>query len=198
VSVLFDRPFWRDQIADSYFMSDAFGGCCIYDESSRNGSESHGVLGWLLAGEAALTMSNLDDATLVAKVLESLPPTLRHGKDAVVEARVHRWLGAVNGMPGGRPLREPDARHVPDPEANPLLFVVGDYLFDSTLNGVLDSADTVAEWIVEEMTDEVTAEVTAERSGVHAFPVEDDVAVPRESGVPPSVVAIDAVARRAG
>jgi hypothetical protein len=28
--------------------------------------------------------------------------------------------------------------------------VVGDYLFDSTLNGVLDSADTVAEWLVEE------------------------------------------------
>ena len=29
----------------------------------------------------------------------------------------------------------------------PRLFVVGDYLFDSTLNGVLDSADYAAGWI---------------------------------------------------
>jgi hypothetical protein len=173
VSVLFDHPFWRDQIADSYFMSDAFGGCCVYDESSRNGAESHGVLGWLIAGDAALTMSNLDDATLVSKVLDSLPPSLRHGKEAFVEARVHRWLGAVNGMPGGRPFREPDSRHVPDPLCNPELFVVGDYLFDSTLNGVLDSADTVAEWLLEEMSDEEISVVPSpDRSGVHTIPVE--------------------------
>jgi protoporphyrinogen oxidase len=167
VSVLFERPFWRGQMDDSYFMSDAFGGCCIYDESSRNGSESHGVLGWLLGGEAALTMSNLDDATLVAKVLASLPPSLQHGKDLVVEARVHRWLGAVNGLPGGRPQRDPDERHVPDPVNHPEVFVVGDYLFDSTLNGVLDSADTVVDWII---TDMIPEEVN-ERSGVHTIPV---------------------------
>ena len=175
VSVLFERPFWREQISDSYFMSEAFGGCCVYDESSRNGSEQHGVLGWLIAGDAALTMSNLDDATLAAKVIESLPPSLRHGKELFVEARVHRWLGAVNGMPGGRTLRDPDARHTPDPELHPQLFVVGDYLFDSTLNGVLDSADIVAEWIVEEMRDEDVTDVPSpDRSGVHAFPVAPD------------------------
>jgi monoamine oxidase len=173
VSVLFERPFWRDQIADSYFMSDAFGGCCIYDESSRNGSESHGVLGWLLGGEAALTMGNFDDATLVAKVLDSLPPSLQHGKEVFVEARVHRWLGAVNGLPGGRPLRDPDVRPVPDPVGHPELFLVGDYLFDSTLNGVLDSADIVAEWIIEEMMEEEVIEVaSSDRSGVHPIPVE--------------------------
>jgi protoporphyrinogen oxidase len=195
VSVLFERPFWRDQIADSYFMSDAFGGCCVYDESSRNGSESHGVLGWLIAGDAALTMSNLDDATLVAKVLDSLPPSLRHGTEAFVEARVHRWLGAVNGMPGGRTLREPDSRHAPDLEAHPELLVVGDYLFDSTLNGVLDSADTVAEWIVEDMSEEQITDVPfADQSGVHTFPVEpttDDVVAlgsDRATPLPPSAV----------
>jgi hypothetical protein len=31
------------------------------------------------------------------------------------------------------------------------LFVVGDYLFDSTVNGVLDSAELVADCIVEEI-----------------------------------------------
>jgi hypothetical protein len=30
---------------------------------------------------------------------------------------------------------------------HPNLFLVGDYLFDSTLNGVLDSADYVAAWL---------------------------------------------------
>ena len=32
------------------------------------------------------------------------------------------------------------------------MFVVGDYLFDSTLNGVLDSADYVADWLAAEAT----------------------------------------------
>jgi monoamine oxidase len=153
VSILFDRPFWRDEIAGSYFMLDAFGGCCVYDESARNGAGRHGVLGWLLAGEAAVTLSNFDDAALFDKVLDSLPGCLQHGRACFLEGRVHRWLGSVNGLPAGRPVREPDSRHVPEPEQHPWLFVVGDYLFDSTLNGVVDSADVVAEWIVEEIAD---------------------------------------------
>jgi monoamine oxidase len=157
VSALFEEPFWRPQIADSYFQLDAFGGCCVYDESLRNDSGSRGVLGWLLAGEAALAMSNFDDAALVAKVVDSLPRCLRRGGRMPIEGRVHRWLGSVNGLPGGRPLRDPDSRHVPEPADHPWLFVVGDYLFDSTLNGVLDSADTVAEWIIEEVAEDAAA-----------------------------------------
>jgi monoamine oxidase len=151
VSILFKEPFWREQVAESYFMLDAFGGCCVYDESSRNETGSHGVLGWLLSGEAAVTMSNFDDSTLIEKVLHSLPASLRHGCELFLEGRVHRWLGSVNGLPGGFPAREPDSRHVPEPNQHPWLFVVGDYLFDSTLNGVMDSADVVAEWIREEI-----------------------------------------------
>jgi monoamine oxidase len=151
VSVLFDKPFWRDHICESYFMSDAFGGCCVYDETSRVDGCSYGVLGWLLAGEAALTMSNLEEAELVDAVICSLPTQLGEGRTHLIEARVHRWAGSVNGLPAGFPAREPDARHVPEPEDHADLFVVGDYLFDSTLNGVMDSADTVAEWIAEEM-----------------------------------------------
>ncbi len=30
---------------------------------------------------------------------------------------------------------------------HPNLFLVGDYLYDSTLNGVLDSAEYVSDWI---------------------------------------------------
>jgi monoamine oxidase len=157
ISALFDRPFWREQVADSYFMLDVFGGCCVYDESSRNGADTHGVLGWLLAGDAALNLSNLTDAELVEAALNSLPKSLQHGRGGFLEGQVHRWVGTVNGLPGGFPMREPDSRHVPEPENHPWLFVVGDYLFDSTLNGVLDSADVVAEWILEEIADEQAA-----------------------------------------
>ncbi len=158
ISILFERAFWRDQIAESYFILDAFGGCCVYDETSRNGSQSYGVLGWLLGGEAALTMSNFDDAVLIEKMLDSLPRSLRHGREWFLEGRVHRWVGTVNGLPGGCPAKELDSRHLSEPEQHPWLFVVGDYLFDSTLNGVMDSADVVAEWILEEIEEERLAQ----------------------------------------
>lgn len=151
VSILFERPFWRHLIDESYFMLDAFGGCCVYDESSRNGAGSFGVLGWLLAGDAALSLSNHDDPALIDMMLDSLPRAMQHGREWLLEGRVHRWVGSVNGLPGGCPAREPDSRHLPEPTQHPRLFVVGDYLFDSTLNGVLDSADVVAEWILEDV-----------------------------------------------
>jgi len=42
--------------------------------------------------------------------------------------------------------------HRPAP-SEPALFVVGDYLFDSTLNGVLDSAEYVAGWVASELAE---------------------------------------------
>ena len=49
-----------------------------------------------------------------------------------------------------------------------MLFVVGDYLFDSTLNGVLDSADCVAEWITEEAAEqEPSVKVAIMSSATH-------------------------------
>ncbi len=151
VSMLFERPFWREQLRESYFMLDAFGGCCVYDESARVADSPYGVLGWLLAGDAALAMSNLDDAALIDAVLDSLPAALRDGRQYLLEAQVHRFSGAVNGLPGGYPAREPDSRHLPEPENHRELFVVGDYLFDSTINGVLDSAEVVAEFIADDL-----------------------------------------------
>jgi protoporphyrinogen oxidase len=158
-SLLFKNPFWREQITESYFMLDAFEGCCIYDESSRRDGSTFGALGWLLAGEAALNLSNLQESSLIEQVLDSLPSCLRHGRELFIEGHVHRWVGSVSGLPTGYPAREPESRHVPEPQENPRLFVVGDYLFDSTLNGVLDSADVVTEWILEEIQD---AKPTAE------------------------------------
>ena len=151
VSVLFNSPFWRGAVSGSYFMIDAFGGTCVYDESARTRAGTYGVLGWLLGGEAAATMSNLSDEDLTAAVLDSLPPVLGDARGQFIEARVHRWVGCVNGMPGGRPLHAPAARHRPEPVGHPGLYVVGDYLFDSTLNGVLDSAELVMDKITDEV-----------------------------------------------
>ncbi|MFM7107671.1 MAG: flavin monoamine oxidase family protein [Planctomycetaceae bacterium] len=149
ITILFDRPFWRPRLADSFFMLDAFGGCCLYDESSRTPGATHGTLGWLLGGDAAMEMNSLDDESLVAAALDSLPAFLAAGRRHVVEARVHRWLGAVSAMPGGPVPLSLDRRHRPEPVEHPGLFLVGDYLFDSTLNGVLDSAEHVAGWIAD-------------------------------------------------
>lgn len=149
ITLVFERAFWRDRLSGHYFILDAFGGCCVYDESLRDPAAVHGVLGWLLAGDAALVHSNLGDAELVALALESLPADLRPAPSAVLESAVHRWVGAVNGWPMGSPVQEPGRRHLPDAAVHPAFFLVGDYLFDSTLNGVLDSAELVAEALVD-------------------------------------------------
>jgi monoamine oxidase len=172
ISVLFQSPFWREQIAESYFMLDAFGGCCVYDESARNGGGAYGVLGWLLGGTAAMTLSNYSDADLIEQVLDSLPRPLRHGRSQFLEGKVHRWVGTVNGLPAGSPAREPDSRHQPEPVEHPWLFVVGDYLFDSTLNGALDSADVAVEWILEEIEDSLHAPANGTPLPGQVYPTE--------------------------
>jgi monoamine oxidase/phosphohistidine phosphatase SixA/SAM-dependent methyltransferase len=141
ISMLFKSPFWRRLISDDYFQIDAFGGCCVYDEGARYEVGQYGVLNWLLGGNDALIMSNLDDGVLIQKALESLPSSLAPGRDMFVEGRVHRWVGTVCARPGGYPIRGPKIRHLPDLAEHPGLILVGDYLFDSTINGVLDSAD---------------------------------------------------------
>lgn len=151
ITILFDQPFWRTWLSDSFVMLDRFGGCCLYDETSREPGATHGALGWLLGGNAALEMSQLDDAALIEHALASLPDALVGGRDHFVEGRVHRWIGAVNAIPGGLTPQSLRQRHQPEPIEHPDLFVVGDYLFDSTLNGVLDSAEYVSECLAARM-----------------------------------------------
>jgi monoamine oxidase len=147
VTILFDQPFWRGKLTDSFWMLDHFGGCCLYDESSREPEPKYGVLGWLLSGSAAEEFNVMDDEQLIERALDSLPSFLPNGRQHFLEGRVYRWLGAVNAMPGGILPRRHDQRHQPEPLENSELFMVGDYMFDSTLNGVLDSANYVAAWI---------------------------------------------------
>jgi monoamine oxidase len=159
VSVLFREVFWGATLKGSYLMLDAFGGCCLYDESSRNGCTSAGVLGWLLAGDEAMVAGNHTDEQLIRRALDSLPSFLQGGRESFVEGKVHRWIGSVNGLPGGSPALDMESRHIPEP-AHPNLFAVGDYLFDSTINGVLDSADYVAECLTEKIGSRSSSRIT--------------------------------------
>jgi SAM-dependent methyltransferase len=66
----------------------------------------------------------------------------------MIEGKVHRWVGTVNGLPGGRPMHSLKRRHMPEPANHANLLLVGDYMFDSTLNGVYDSANYATDLIL--------------------------------------------------
>jgi monoamine oxidase len=153
VSLLFDRAFWRTELTDAWFMLDAFGGCCVYDESARHQHESCGVLGWLIAGADALMLCNADDETLAELAVGSLPGGLAEtARRSLRECRVHRWAGAVSARPGRSTRAGSDALPLLDRSGRGGLCVVGDYLFDATLNGVLRSATNVADVIAASLT----------------------------------------------
>jgi len=151
VSILFDEPFWGEKIPGAWFMSEAFGGCCVYNEGSRHDVGKHGVLNWLIAGSDALAFANLGDQELIDTALKSLPASLGDARAHFMEGKIHRWLSSVNALPGGLPARDVMANHRPEPKQHPGLVVVGDYLFDSTLNGLLDSSDAATDIILTEM-----------------------------------------------
>lgn len=151
ITILFERPFWRQHLAEAWFMLDAFGGVCVYDEGVRHDLGSWGALGFLIAGEAALNMANLSDERIEDMCLNALPEEFGDLRSLVIDRRVHRWMASVNAIPGGMPVRSLAVNHNPAPKDAKGLFVVGDYLFDSTLNGVLDSADTAADMIMSDL-----------------------------------------------
>ncbi len=150
-SLLFDSPFWGDKLSGAWFMSEAFGGCCVYVEGARHDVGNHGVLNFLIAGSDALAYANLKDDDLILTALKSLPASLGDARAHFVEGKVHRWLSSVNAIPGGVPVRDVITNHRPEPKEHPGVVLVGDYLFDSTLNGLLDSADAATDIVLSEM-----------------------------------------------
>jgi protoporphyrinogen oxidase/SAM-dependent methyltransferase len=150
VALLFDEPFWGDKIPGAWFMSEAFGGCCVYVEGARHDVGRQGVLNFLIAGSDALAFVNLRDDQLIDAALKSLPAEIGGAREHLVEGKVHRWLSSVNAIPGGLPVRDVLTNHRPEPKDHAGLVVVGDYLFDSTLNGLLDSSDAATDLILTE------------------------------------------------
>ena len=93
-------------------------------------------------------LANMSDERIEELCLDALPPAMQHGRALLIDRRVHRWMATVNAVPGGLPQRSRVANHQPDPVQLPGLLTVGDYMFDATLNGVLDSADTATDLIL--------------------------------------------------
>lgn len=149
-TLAFKRPFWRDHLPTDWWMTDAFDGCCVYDESARNNLERYGMLAFLIAGNAALSLANESDERIEQMCLDAMPPVLGDAREHFIEGRIHRWMASVNAIPGGKRVRRRIDNHRPDPEHLPGIVIVGDYLFDSTLNGVMDSADAASDIIVGE------------------------------------------------
>jgi monoamine oxidase/SAM-dependent methyltransferase len=147
----FDHAFWEGKVKGAWFMSEAFGGCCVYIEGARHDTKGKGVLNWLISGADVLAFANLNDAQLTDIALGTLPQEFGDAKKHLVAARSHRWLSSVNALPGGLPVRDALTNHIPEPAEHPGLFVVGDYLFDSTLNGLFDSADITSDLLVSNM-----------------------------------------------
>jgi monoamine oxidase/SAM-dependent methyltransferase len=148
VAALFDTPFWEGHVEGSWFMSEAFGGCCVYIEGARHDVGKRGVLNWLIAGSDALAYVNLDDKAIADVAMKTLPAAFGKAQDHLLEVKVHRWISSVNTIPGGAPVRDALTNHLPEPKENAGVVVVGDYLFDSTLNGLFDSADMATDLIL--------------------------------------------------
>jgi hypothetical protein len=144
-TLLFERPFWREHLPAAWWMLDAFDGCCVYDEGARHDLGKWGALGFLIAGNAAMALANMDDERIEQLCLDALPPVLQRGRDLFVDRRIHRWMASVNAIPGGHPIRTRHVNHRPNPDLLPGVMVVGDFMFDATLNGALDSADAATD-----------------------------------------------------
>ncbi|HEX9170032.1 MAG TPA: amine oxidase, partial [Roseiarcus sp.] len=132
-------------------MLDAFDGCCVYDESARNDYSGYGILAFLISGNAALALANMSDQRIEQMCLDALPPQLAQGRELLLDRRIHRWMASVNAIPGGAPVRPRAINHCPDPVRLPRFVMVGDYMFDATLNGVLDSADAATDLILSDV-----------------------------------------------
>ncbi len=121
--------------------------------TSRRAFLQHTRCSWLAArGEAARDMSSRSDGTN-CRALDSLPEFLHHGRHdhrrrscASLDRRCQR---------NARWDRHEKSRPTPSTRSGRIsqLFLVGDYMFDSTLNGVLDSAEYVAAWLAAQMAE---------------------------------------------
>jgi hypothetical protein len=152
VSMNFRENWWAQMgMPGEFWMQDLGGGCCFYDEDKRWGCGPGHCLSVLLAGGSALIQcsGNDTDTEIVERLVESLPDFQRAGaQETLAEAQVDRFIGSVNAQPGGWPVGELRGEHQPEAEGHPGLFVVGDYLFDSTLNAALVSAATAVDLLL--------------------------------------------------
>jgi monoamine oxidase len=163
VTCRFKSAWWEEhKIPHDFWMMSTFNGCCCYNEKFRWRAEGN-VLSWLIAGQDALLLCSYDqdDEDVVCHLLHSLPPFMASvACEELEEYQVDRFVGSINAQPGGWPSKELRGEHQPEPNEHPGLFIVGDYLFDSTINAALISASTAVDCLLEHLGRPSVKEVT--------------------------------------
>ncbi len=188
VTMLFDRRFWGDDLPEDYWVSDAFDGVTVYDQSpDRSDRDAPGILSCLIGGLPAERHERRRDDDIVRDVIASLPQSLADAAERLVDARVDRWTGrlGVAALPGGQPLLPIRRRHQPS-LAHPGLVLVGDYLYDATISGALDGCSNGLELLLRAIGSAETpdaADVLA-RAGLSDARRSDDEARVRNSALP--------------
>ncbi|MEM9694195.1 MAG: NAD(P)/FAD-dependent oxidoreductase [Myxococcota bacterium] len=140
ITLGFDRPVWKDVIDEAFFVTEAFGGCTIYDPTpsghAPDGTQP-GILSWLIGGPEAVARMQHPADDLIEEALTTLPPQLAAARAHQVEGQVDRW-------PAPRARRERiaigPAHARPKHRLEHGLCVTGDYMYDGTVNGAIEGA----------------------------------------------------------
>ncbi|MEE2638561.1 MAG: FAD-dependent oxidoreductase, partial [Acidobacteriota bacterium] len=166
VTLVCRHRVWRDLFPEDYFVSDAFGGVTVYDQSPDDGTTGVGIQSWLLGGAPARDLLPLSDDEIVGLVHRAMPSQIPLSEADLLAKRVDRWTGVagVSALPGGVPLRPLERRHRPDPRWPQLLFI-GDYLYDATLCGALDAVRYAVARLTERL-EPTNADDTSEASSL--------------------------------
>jgi hypothetical protein len=113
----------------------------------RRGDVSYGkshILSFLLCGQDALLMcsGDWDEEDIADYLIDCLPDSFHdEACEHLVCARVSRYVGSINAQPGGWPVEDLMEEHI----VTDGVYLVGDYFFDSTLNGALISSNTATD-----------------------------------------------------
>ncbi len=138
---------WKAIAPEDYFVTDAFEGVTVYDQTRLvPDGKPYGIMSWLLSGKPAAEISKLPDAEICRRIMAAMPPPLVKAVGQPLECKVDRFMNAVSRQPGGLPILPDNDKHTPCRAFRNLIFT-GDYLYDSTLHGCLESATTAADQI---------------------------------------------------
>lgn len=160
---------WEDELPEDYFVCEGLGGVTVYDKSICTESRTVPILSLLVAGAHASDLAQRQDSEVLRITLDALPPSAGVDSHSVEKFWVDRWTRAlgVSRLPGGVPLLALARRHCPCADY-PDIFALGDYLYDTTINGALDACVFVAKRIFEKVTGK-SAECLAEYMGYDGF-----------------------------
>jgi monoamine oxidase len=185
-TILFRERTWAETFPESYFVTEGLGGVTVYDKTVPYNSGEAPILSLLIAGSHATELSKEPDDQVLQSAMRALPKELGVDERSIIASEIDRWQNdqGVSRMPGGVPLLSLHDRHLPARE-HPQLFILGDFLYDTTINGALDGAKFVINSICGKVSgtesDSVAEFVEAEKYAVGSSEDLDPICRPGET-----------------